>query len=33
MGNWDPQAHTTMYKTDNKDLLYSTGESTQYSVI
>ena len=25
--------HTTIYKIDNKDLLYSTGNSTQYAVI
>ena len=25
--------HSTIYKTDNKDLLYSTGNSTQYSVM
>ena len=25
--------HTTVYKVDNKDLPYSTGTSTQYSVM
>ena len=31
---WDQHIHTTMHKLDNqKDLLYSTGNSTQYLVI
>ena len=25
--------HTTIYNIDNKDLLYSTGNSTQYSIM
>ena len=33
-GVWDQQIHTTIYKRDNQqDLLYSTGNSTQHSVI
>ena len=31
---WDEYTHTTIYKTDNQQgPLYSTGNSTQYSVI
>ena len=34
LGGWDEHTHTTIYKIDNQqDLLYSTGNSTQYSVI
>ena len=33
LGGWDKHIHTTVYKIDNKNLLYSTGNSTQYSVI
>ena len=33
-GAQDEHTHTTMYKIDNqKDILYSTGNSTQYSMI
>ena len=32
-GAWDEHTHTTTYKITNKDLLCSTGNSTQYSVI
>ena len=32
LGDWDWHIHTTIYKI-NKDLLYSTGNSTQYSVM
>ena len=33
-GAWDEHSHTTTYKQiTSKDLLYSTGNSTQYSVI
>ena len=32
-GVWDEHTYTTIYKTTNKDLLYSTGNSTQYSVM
>ena len=32
-GVWDEHTYTTIYKTTNKDLLYSTRNSTQYSVI
>ena len=31
--NWDLHVHTTIYKITNKDLLYSSGNSTQYSVM
>ena len=30
---WDEHTHTTMYMIINKDLPYSKGKSTQYSVI
>ena len=39
LGDWDKHTHYTIYKIDNqkgdnqKDLLYSTGNSSQYSVI
>ena len=33
LGVWDYHIHSTIYKIINKDLLYSTGNSTQYSVI
>ena len=33
LGVWDWHIPTTIYKIDNKDLLYSTGNSTQYSVM
>ena len=33
LGVWDQQIQTTIYKTDNKDLLYSTGNFIQYLVI
>ena len=33
LGDWDWHIHVTKYKTDNKDLLYSTVNSTQYSVM
>ena len=34
LGDWDRHIHTTIYKQiTNKDLLYSTGYSTQYSVM
>ena len=34
LGDWDWHIHTTIYKIiTNKDLLYSTGNSTQYSVM
>ena len=32
-GTWDYYTCTTIYKIDNKDLLYSIGNHTQYSVI
>ena len=33
-GDWDEHTHTTIYKIDNQQgLLYSTENSTQYSVI
>jgi len=32
LGDWDKHKYTTIYKITNKDLLYSTGNSTQYSV-
>ena len=31
--DWDWHTHTPIYKADNKNLLYSTGKSTQYSVM
>ena len=31
--DWDWHIHMTIYKIDNRDLLYSRGNSTQYSVI
>ena len=33
--NWEIgiDIYTPLYKTDNKNLLYSTGNSTQYSVM
>ena len=34
LGDWDWHIYTTIYKIgNNKDLLYSTGNSTQYSVM
>ena len=30
---WNQQINTTVYKINNKDLLYSTGKYTQYLVI
>ena len=35
IGVWDEHTHTLLYvrQITNKDLLYSTGNSTQYSVI
>ena len=30
---WDQQIHTTIYKVNNKDLLYSTGNYILYLVI
>ena len=33
LGGWDWHMHTTLCKIINKDLLYSTGNSTQYSVM
>ena len=33
LGVWDWHVYTVIFKTTNKDLLYSTGNSTQYSVI
>ena len=30
---WDEYTHITICKIDNKDLLYSTGNSPQYSVM
>ena len=33
LGVWEQQIHTTIYKINNKDLLYSTGNYTQYFVI
>ena len=34
MGDWDWYIHTTVYKqVTNRDLLYNTGNSTQYSVM
>ena len=32
MEDWDSNVYTTMYKIDNKDLLHSTGNYTQYLV-
>ena len=32
-GKSEEHTHTTIYKITNKDLLYSTGNSTQYPVI
>ena len=32
LGVWDWQIYTTIYKTDNKDLLCNTGNYTQYLV-
>ena len=31
-GIWDGQVHTAVFKVDNKDLLYSMGNSAQYYV-
>ena len=31
--DWDLHRHVTTYKITNKDLLYSTGNITQYSVL
>ena len=33
MRDWNRHIHTTIYKITNKILLYSTGNSTQYSVM
>ena len=33
LGVWDKQIRTTVYKINNKDLLYSTGNYIQYLVI
>ena len=33
LGDWDWCIHTTIYKIYNKDLLYATGNSTQYSIM
>ena len=33
LGGWDWHIHTTIYKTDIEELLYSTGNSTQNSVM
>ena len=34
LGGWNWHIHTAIYKIDaNKDLFYSTGKSTQYSLI
>ena len=33
LGDWDWNIHTTIYKTGNKDLPYSTGKFTQYCII
>ena len=33
LGIWNEQIHTTIFKIDNKDLLYSTGNYIQYLVI
>ena len=33
LGEWDWHMHTATYRIDNKDLLYSTGNSTQYAVM
>ena len=33
MGGWDWHMHITTYGMDKKDLLYSIGKSTQYSVV
>ena len=33
LGDWDCCIHTTIYKIYNKDLLYTTGNSTQYSIM
>ena len=33
MGDWDRHIHTTIYRTDSKNLLYRTGNSTQFSVM
>ena len=33
LGVWDSCIHITIYKTDNKDLLYSTGNCIEYLVI
>ena len=33
LGDWDWYIHTTIHKIDNKDLLYTTGSSAQYSVM
>ena len=31
--DWDWYIHINIYKIDNKELLYSTGNSTQYSIM
>ena len=33
LGDWDWHIYTAMYKIDNENLLYSTGNSTQCSVV
>ena len=33
LGDWDWHKHTTIYKTDNKNLFYSTGNSAQCSAV
>ena len=33
MGDWNLYLYTTMHKIVNKDLLYSTGNSTHYSIM
>ena len=33
LGVWDQHVHTTIYKVDKHDLLYSTGNYIQYLVI
>ena len=33
LGVWDYHVHTTIYKINNKDLLYSTGSYIQYLII
>ena len=33
LGVWDLQTHTTIYKTNNKDILYHMGNFIQYPII